>query len=99
MRRLNPIPHVERVHVVRPHTLELHVDDGLIRTLEFIPGQGGAMFTPLDDPQFFANVKVDHGTIAWPNELDLDPVIVQGDREFVGKSLFRQVSAVAETQR
>jgi hypothetical protein len=29
---------------------------------------------------------------------DLDPVVLHGDREPVGKSLFRQVSAAAETQ-
>ena len=81
MRRLNRIPHVERVEVVRPHTIELHFDDGLVRTLEFIPRQEGPMFAPLDDPEFFARVTVDHGTVVWPNGLDLDPVVLHGDRD------------------
>jgi hypothetical protein len=86
MRRLNRIPHVERVQVVRPHTIEPHVDDGLIRTLEFIPGQDESMYAPLSDPRFFADVTVDHETITWPNGLGPDPVVLHGDRAPVGKT-------------
>jgi hypothetical protein len=95
MKQLHHIPHVEHVKVVRPHTMELHFDDGLVRTLEFIPGQGGPIFVPLDDPEFFARVSVDHGTVVWPNELDLDPIVLHGDREPVGSTPFRETSAVA----
>jgi hypothetical protein len=98
MRRRNRIPHIERVRVVRPHTLELHFDDGLIRTLEFIPGQGGAVFTPLDDLQFFANVTVDHGTIAWPNGLDLAPPSTAIESPSAGRFSVRSVqSSMAAT--
>jgi hypothetical protein len=30
------------------------------------------MFTPLKDPDFFARVVIDHGTVAWPNGVELD---------------------------
>ena len=39
------------------------------------------MFEPLKDPAFFAQVFVDHGTVCWPNGLDLDPLVLHGDRE------------------
>jgi len=94
MRRLNRIPRVERVQAVGPHTLELHFDDGLVRTLQFIPRQPGLMFAPLHDPDFFAQVRVDHGTLTWPNGLDLGPIVLHGDREPVGPALFREVGTV-----
>jgi hypothetical protein len=96
MRRLKRIPHVEHVEVVRPHTLEVRFDDGLVRTLEYIPHQEGPMFALLDDAEFFVRVTVDHGTVAWPNGLDLDPVVLHGDRDPMGKPLFREVSTVRE---
>jgi hypothetical protein len=93
MRRLDRIPHVESAQVVRPHTIEIHFDDGLVRTLEFIPGRPGDWVKPLDDPEYFAQVFVDHGTIAWPNGLDMDPVVLHGDREPVGDPVFKEVTA------
>jgi hypothetical protein len=85
------------VAVVRPvvSSEDLLIDDGLVRTVEFIPGQGGPIFAPLDDPEFFARVTLDHGTAAWPNGLDLDPVVLHGDREPVSASPLREVGAVA----
>jgi hypothetical protein len=35
----------------------------------------------LKDPDYFAYVIVDHGTVAWPNGLDLDPPVFHGDFE------------------
>ena len=37
------------------------------------------MFEPLKDPASFAKVYVDHGTVVWPNGLDLDPLVLHGD--------------------
>jgi hypothetical protein len=39
----------------------------------------GPVFEPLRDPDFFAQVTVDHGTVVWPNGVDLDPVVLHGD--------------------
>jgi len=39
------------------------------------------MFEPLKGPKYFAKVIVDHGTVAWPNGLDLDPLVLHGDFE------------------
>jgi hypothetical protein len=37
------------------------------------------MFEPLKDPAFFARVSVEHGTVVWPNGVDLDPLVLHGD--------------------
>jgi hypothetical protein len=40
----------------------------------------GPVFQPLQDPAFFAQVRVDYGTVVWPNGVDLDPdVLIWGD--------------------
>lgn len=30
----------------------------------------------MSDPEFFRQVKIEGGTIAWPNEADLDPDVL-----------------------
>jgi hypothetical protein len=39
------------------------------------------MFEPLRDPAFFARVAIEHGTVVWPNGVDLDPLVLHGDFE------------------
>lgn len=54
------IPHVEEVAVTRAHVMRRTFDDGLVRELEFMPGSNrGTVFAPLDDPEYFAQVRVD----------------------------------------
>ena len=60
--------------------LELTFADGLRGELdlaEVIKGKDG-VFVPLQDAQFFKQVFVNQelGTIAWPNEVDLDPDVL-----------------------
>ena len=60
--------------------LELTFADGLRGELdlaEVIKGTDG-VFIPLQDAQFFKQVFVNQelGTIAWPNEVDLDPDVL-----------------------
>lgn len=38
---------------------------------------GGGIFAPVqDDPAFFRQVRVELGTIAWPNGADIDPDVL-----------------------
>jgi hypothetical protein len=70
--------------VPRDHVIQLTFDDGVTRELEFLTGSNqGTVFAPLDDPPYFAPVKVDpeSRTVAWPNGLDLDPAVLHGDFE------------------
>ena len=94
----HPIPHVEKVEVARAHTLRLVFEDGLVRELEFLTGSnGGTVFAALDDPAYFAQVRVDPETrtVAWPNGLDLDPAVLHGDYEPAGIRHFREVIPVS----
>jgi hypothetical protein len=46
--------------VPRDHVIRLTFDDGITRELEFVAGSGQeTIFAPLDDPLYFARVKID----------------------------------------
>jgi hypothetical protein len=60
--------------------LEITFADGLRGEVDLtgvIKGQDG-VFLPLQDPQYFEQVYVNPelGTIAWPNDVDLDPDVL-----------------------
>jgi len=74
-------PRVTAVEVLPPHGLRLTFDDGLTRDVDLADELWGPMFEPLKDPAFFAQVAVDHGTVVWPNGVDLDPLVLHGDFE------------------
>ena len=78
------LPSVVGVAVLRPHVMRLLFDDGVVRDIQYVPGKvTGAMVAPLEDPSYFAQVRVDveAGTVAWPNGLDLAPEVLHGDYE------------------
>lgn len=75
------IPKVTDVEVLPPYGLRLTFDDGVVREVDLADELWGPMFEPLKDPAFFARVTIDHGTVAWPNGLDLDPLVLHGDLE------------------
>lgn len=81
MKTLKTIPKVTQVEVVPPYGLRLTFDDGVVREVDLTDELWGPMFEPLKHPAYFAGVVVDHGTVAWPNGLDLDPVVLHGDIE------------------
>src|SRR5687767_5949693 len=76
--RMNP-----RVTAARPlggHRLELKFTDGLNAEVDLrdqVVGRGG-VFTDLEDPDYFASVRVDPeaGTLVWPNGVDLCPDVL-----------------------
>jgi hypothetical protein len=76
MAPVNGLFHVTAVEVIGEYRLRLTFDDGTVGDVDFTGRVwNGAMFEPLRDPSFFAQVFVDHdgGTIAWPNGLDMAP--------------------------
>lgn len=81
MKKITTIPKVTDVEVLPPHGLRLTFDDGLVREVDLADDLWGSMFEPLKDPEYFARVAIDHGTVAWPNGLDLDPLVLHGDFE------------------
>jgi hypothetical protein len=83
MKKLRKIPKVTTVEVFPPYRLRLIFDDGLQRDVDLTDELWGQMFEPLKDPAFFAQVSIEHGTVVWPNGLDLDPLVLHGDFEAV----------------
>ncbi len=70
-------PRIVKVKHIKDYILELEFTDGRRAQMDFrkkIVGRGG-VFAPLQDVEFFRQVKVDAeaGTISWPNDVDLDP--------------------------
>lgn len=91
MKKLTKLPRVTSVTVRRPYGLHLTFDDGLIRDIHLADELWGPMFEALQDPGFFAQVSVEHGTVAWPNGVDLDPLVLHGDFEPASSRPRRQV--------
>lgn len=72
-----PLPQVIEV-VARPEgVLEIHFangDQGYLQLSKHLSLSG--YFAPLAQPDFFQQVFVSHGTLCWPNNIDLDPVVL-----------------------
>jgi len=61
------------------HRLYLRFEDGVEGVLDLAPLLSfRGVFEPLQDPSYFAEVRVDadSGTVAWPNGADLDPDVL-----------------------
>ena len=70
-----------------PQALKVTARPGFILEIQFTNGDKGYIqlakhlsltgyFAPLAQGEFFQQVYVDHGTLCWPNNIDLDPVVV-----------------------
>jgi hypothetical protein len=81
MKSFSPVPKVVAAEVLPPYGLRLEFDDGLVREVDLADELWGSVFEALKEPEFFARVAVDHGTVMWPNGVDLDPVVLHGDFE------------------
>ena len=91
MKKIARIPRVTSVKVLPPYSLRLSFDDGVQRDVDLADELWGQVFEPLRDPEFFARVFIDHGTVAWPNGVDLDPLVLHGDFEPAGPETQRQM--------
>jgi len=62
------------VEVIGDHELRLTFEDGLIGDIAFNDSEWTGVFGPLRDPQRFARVAIELGTIVWPQDrLDMAP--------------------------
>ena len=84
------------------YRLRLSFDDGQEREVDLAEVGHGELFSPLRDPEFFAQVQLDEtwGTITWPNGADLDPDLLYRWDEF-GSQFLQQIkhhpAAIAPT--
>ncbi len=66
--------HVTQAKVIGDHSLRLTFEDGTVGEVNFDESYWTGVFEPLRDPQRFAKVSVEGGTIAWPEDgLDMAP--------------------------
>ncbi|HEX4796478.1 MAG TPA: DUF2442 domain-containing protein [Humisphaera sp.] len=75
-----PLPRITEVRVAEPYTVELTFTDGTqgkidLRSWVF---DKGPIFKPLEDPAYFAQVRLSQtgGTIEWPNGVDFCPDVL-----------------------
>jgi hypothetical protein len=75
MTAMTYLPAVVGVAVIGDYRLRLLFDDGTVGDVEFSSEEWTAVFEPLRDPAYFAQVRVDPeaATIVWPNGLDMAP--------------------------
>jgi hypothetical protein len=74
MGELPALVHVTHVEVIGAHALRLTFEDGTVGDVGFDDSEWRGVFEPLRDPERFAKVTVDDGTIAWPDDgLDMAP--------------------------
>jgi len=74
-----PLHDVSEVEVLGHYRLRLTFSDGLVGDVDLSHlRELGGVFTPLRDPAFFAQVRVDReiGTITWPGGTDLAPEVL-----------------------
>ena len=67
---------VVSVQALQPHRLRVAFLDGTegeIDLGELIQSADAGVFEGLRDPERFAAVRVEHGAVAWPDDLDLAP--------------------------
>jgi hypothetical protein len=69
------LPVVTGVAVVGDHVLRLLFSDGTAGDVDFSAQRWTGVLKPLNDPSYFAQVKLDAeaGTIVWPGGIDLAP--------------------------
>lgn len=79
----NPFARISGVEPLENFRLRLTFSDGLVREADFSGKLWGPMAEPLQDPDYFRQVRVDTElrTIVWPNGYDLDPDVLHGDHE------------------
>ncbi len=69
-----PLYDITGVAVIGDHNLRLLFEDGTVGDISFEDHDWRGVFEPLRDAARFAKVKIQYGTIVWPDyELDMAP--------------------------
>ena len=64
---------VNQVKVVGPLQLEVAFADGTHGRVVFEPTHLTGVFTPLQNSEFFNQVRINGGAVSWPGDIDLAP--------------------------
>lgn len=74
---------VTQVQPLDDHRLRVSFNDGVVRDVDCSFLFHGTLGEPLQDANYFKQVRVDEegGTVVWPNGLDPAPEVLHGDYE------------------
>jgi len=89
---------VTRVKHLGEHRIWVRFDDGVEGELDLRPMLSfRGVFAPLLQPDYFSQVRVnsDLGTICWPNEADVDPVVLYA--RVTGRQIPKYADSLPET--
>ena len=75
------LPEVTQVRAGTDYRLEIDFSDGKKGVYDCRPLLNFGVFRELQDPAYFQQVKVENGTVAWPNEQDICPDTLYLDSE------------------
>lgn len=65
---------VTAVEVIGEYRLRLTFEDGIVGDVNFTDREWNGVFEPLRDPERFARVAIEDGTLVWPEDgLDMAP--------------------------
>jgi hypothetical protein len=69
-----PLVDITGIAVIGDHKLRLLFEDGTVGDVSFAHHDWPGVLAPLADPEIFAKVTAEHGTLYWPEyDLDLAP--------------------------
>lgn len=80
MDSLGRLVRVRKATPLAGFTMQLEFEDGTQKEINLEPFLRGTIFKPIrEDPELFRQVKIEGGTIVWPNGADIDPDVLYYD--------------------
>ena len=76
-------PRISTVTANADHSLTLVFKNGEVKRFDMRPYLGYPVFSPLQNVGFFQLARADHGTVAWPQDIDFDPDTLYLDSQSV----------------
>ena len=71
------VPEIINGSVTGPTSVRLEFRDGFVGVLDLEPALHGPVFEALRRPEKFREVKVQDGTLIWPNGADICPTVLR----------------------
>lgn len=80
MEKLGPLVRVRSVEPLEEFRARIEFEDGTAKEIDLDIYLRGPIFEPIrKDPAMFRSMKVEAGTITWPNGADIDPDVLYYD--------------------
>jgi hypothetical protein len=74
---MSDVSRIIAARVVADHVIEVQFADGFTGQLDFAPALWGPVFTPLQDSNYFRQVRLEEDTFRWPNDADFCPDVLR----------------------